>query len=134
MRITNFDGWRSTILTLVACGVLVVAGCGKHGADDDAIADEYLSLWADWAVAIEASDGDCTRMASGLEAVVAKYDRDLPRLRTFGEQTWPEKLKDPAFVEKVTDRIKRTPLSGHALEKCIDDPRVRAVASKSGLS
>lgn len=67
---------------LIVCCVLVFA-CNKRGGDDDAIVEKYLSMWADMGRAIEASEGDCTKMVVGLEVVVAKYERDLATIRAY---------------------------------------------------
>lgn len=119
------------IRTVLVC-ILVVA-CNKHG-DDDTLLDDYLAMWADTARAVEASQGDCTKMVAGLDAVALKYDHDLPRIRAYADNVLPKKLEDPAFANKIADRIKRTGLTGHYLEKCIDDPRLKDVAKKLGAS
>jgi hypothetical protein len=69
-------------------------------------------------------------MRRQLEEVAAKYDRDLPLIRAYAENVLPKKLEDPAFRDKLAERIERAGFKGHFLDKCIDDPRLMELAKK----
>jgi hypothetical protein len=112
------------LLSVLAFG----SACGKGG--DDAKMDKMLTIIEGLSGAVESSDGDCGKMASGVEAVVNKHEDDLKELKSWADDMKKDKEKSKKLMEKYGERMKKAMPGMMGMMKCADDPKMKAMEAK----
>jgi hypothetical protein len=117
-----------TIRNVLICCVLAFApACSKS---PDAMMDKMLDMMEDMGKAVESANGDCGKMATGVESVVNKYQGDLENMKAAAEKMKGDKAKTEEMMKKYGPRIEKVMPAMMGMMKCADDPKMKAVSEK----
>ncbi len=113
---------------VLICAALAVApACSKS---PDAMMDKMLDMMGEMGNAVEASGGDCGKMASGVEDVVKKYEGDLKDMKAMSEKLKGDKAKTEELMKKYGPRMEKVMPQMMGMMKCADDPKMKEVSKR----
>jgi hypothetical protein len=116
------------IRNALICAALAFApGCSKS---PDAMMDKMLDMMEEMGKAVEGANGDCGKMAEGVEGVVKKYEGDLKDMKAMSEKMKGDKAKQEELMKKYGPRMEKVMPAMMGMMKCADDPKMKAVQSK----
>ncbi len=110
---------------LVCCALALAPACSKS----DPI-DKMVGMMEELGSAVDSAGGDCGKMASGVEAVVKKYEGDLKDMKAAAEKMKGDKDKAQELMKKYGPRLQKVMPSMMGMMKCADDPKMKAVSEK----
>jgi hypothetical protein len=116
------------IRNVLICAALTFApGCSKG---PDAMMDKMLDMMEEMGKAVESANGDCAKMADGVDGVVKKYEGDLKDMKAMSEKMKGDKAKQEELMKKYGPRMQKVMPAMMGMMKCADDPKMKAVQSK----
>jgi len=118
------------IRNALICAALAFApGCSKS---PDAMMDKMLDMMEEMGKAVEGANGDCGKMAEGVEGVVKKYEGDLKDMKAMSEKMKgdKDKAKQEEMMKKYGPRMEKVMPAMMGMMKCADDPKMKAVQAK----
>ena len=109
---------------LLLCGALTLSmsACSKK----DPI-EKMVSMMEDLGDAVEKADGDCGKMADGVQSVADKYKGDLESMKEAAKKAKKDKDESKKLMEKYGDRMQKVVPKIMDMMKCADDPKMKAV-------
>jgi hypothetical protein len=116
------------IRNALICAALAFApGCSKS---PDAMMDKMLDMMEEMGKAVESANGDCGKMATGVDGVVKKYEGDLKDMKAMSEKMKGDKAKQEELMKKYGPRMEKVMPAMMGMMKCADDPKMKAVQAK----
>jgi len=116
------------IRNLLLCSALAFgSGCSKS---PDAMMDKMVTMMEDLGKAVDAAGDDCGKMASGVEAVVKKYEGDIKDMKAAAEKLKGDKEQAEKLMKKYGDRMQKVMPKMMGMMKCADDPKMKATSEK----
>ncbi len=114
---------------LICCALALAPACSKSS---DAMMDKMLDMMEDMGKAVEGANGDCGKMATGVEAVMNKYQGDINDMKAYAEKMKGEKDKEKAeaMMKKYGPRLEKVMPQMMGMMKCADDPKMKALNEK----
>lgn len=112
---------------LICVALAFAPGCSKS---PDAMMDKMLDMMEEMGKAVESANGDCAKMADGVEGVVKKYEGDLKEMKAMSEKMKGDKAKQEELMKKYGPRMEKVMPAMMGMMKCADDPKMKAVQSK----
>ncbi len=113
---------------LFVCAALAFApGCKKS---PDAMMDKMLDMMDEMGNAIESANGDCTKMADGVEAVSKKYEGDVKEMKAAAEKMKTDKAAQEEMAKKYGPRMEKAMPKMMGMMKCANDPKMKEVQKK----
>lgn len=114
---------------LICVALAFAPGCSKS---PDAMMDKMLDMMEEMGKAVEGANGDCGKMADGVEGVVKKYEGDLKDMKAMSEKMKgdKDKAKQEEMMKKYGPRMEKVMPAMMGMMKCADDPKMKAVQSK----
>jgi hypothetical protein len=94
--------------------------------------DKMLDMMEDMGKAVEGANGDCGKMATGVETVLNKYQGDIADMKAYAEKMKGEKDKAKAeeMMKKYGPRLEKVMPQMMGMMKCADDPKMKALNEK----
>jgi hypothetical protein len=120
------------IRNVLICAALAVApACSKS---PDAMMDKMVGMMEEMGKTVESANGDCGKMASGLEDITKKYEGDIKEMKAMGDKMKNDKAEQERLMKKYGDRMQKVMPAMMGMAKCADDPKMKEVQSKlSGM-
>jgi len=112
---------------LICCTLALAPACSKSS---DAMMDKMIDMMEEMGTAVDGAGGDCAKMASGVEAVVKKYEGDLKDMKATAEKMKGDKAKAEELMKKYGPRLQKVMPAMMGMVKCADDPKMKAVSAK----
>jgi hypothetical protein len=117
------------IRNVLICTALALApACSKKGPEAEM--DKMMTMMEDIGNAIDASGGDCGKMADGLNGVMDKYKGDIKEMKAAAEKLKADKEKSKELMQKYGERMKKVMPKMMGMMKCADDPKIKALQGK----
>jgi len=117
---------------LLMLALAAVPACSKKGPE--AMMDKMVAMMEDLGAAVDKANGDCSKMADGVQSVVNKYDGDLQDMKSAAEKLKGDKEQAEKLMKKYGDRMQKVMPKMMGMMKCADDPKMKAVSAKlSGM-
>lgn len=116
-----------TLFLSASISLALVAGCHKS---TDSQVEKMVTMMEDLGNAVDKAGGDCSKMASGVESVVNKYDGDLKDMKAAGEKLKGNKEEAQRIQKKYGDRMEKVLPKMMGMMKCADDPKMKALNDK----
>jgi hypothetical protein len=116
------------IRNVLICTALAFApACSKS---PDAMMDKMVGMMEEMGKTVESANGDCGKMASGLEDITKKYEGDLKDMKAMGDKMKNDKAEQERLMKKYGDRMQKVMPAMMGMAKCSDDPKMKAVEEK----
>ncbi|MFT3692677.1 MAG: hypothetical protein QM831_06025 [Kofleriaceae bacterium] len=116
------------IRNVFVCVALALApGCSKS---PDAMMDKMMDMMDELGNAVEGANGDCAKMADGVNAVAKKYEGDMKAMKEMGEKMKGDKAKAEELQKKYGPRMEKAMPKMMGMMKCADDPKMKEVQEK----
>jgi hypothetical protein len=116
------------IRNVLICAALAFApACSKS---PDAMMDKMVGMMEEMGKAVESANGDCGKMASGLEDITKKYEGDIKEMKAMGDKMKNDKAEQERLMKKYGDRMQKVMPAMMGMAKCADYPKMKAVQSK----
>src|SRR5688572_13280592 len=112
---------------LITVTLTLAAGCSKSS---DAMMDKMVSMMEELGNAVDKASGDCGKMASGVEAVVKKYEGSMKDMKAAAEKLKGDKDQAKKIMEKYGDRMSKVMPKMMGMMSCADDPKMKAINEK----
>ncbi len=109
---------------LVCIGLALAPACSKGGDD----AEKMVGMMEQMGNAVESANGDCSKMADAVSAVMNKYD--LAALKASAEKMKGDKAKAEEMMKKYGERMTNVMPKLMGMMKCADDPKMKELESK----
>jgi len=120
-----------TLFVSASLSLALVAGCHKS---TDSQVEKMVTMMEDLGNAVDKAGDDCSKMASGVESVVKKYEGDLKDMKAAGEKLKGNKEEAERIEKKYGDRMQKVLPKMMGMMKCSEDPKMKALNEKlSGL-
>jgi TolA-binding protein len=116
-----------TLFLSASLSLALVAGCHKSA---DSQVEKMVTMMEDLGNAVDKSGDDCTKMASGVESVVKKYEGDLKDMKEASEKLKGNKEEAQRIQKKYGDRMEKVLPKMMGMMKCADDPKMKALNDK----
>ena len=91
---------------------------------------KMVTMMEDLGKAVDSANGDCGKMASGVEAVVKKYEGDIKDMKAAAEKMKGDKEQTEKLMKKYGDRMQKVMPKMMGMMKCADDPKMKAASER----
>jgi hypothetical protein len=114
---------------LLLCTALTLpfTACSKS---PDAMMDTMVSMMEELGNAVDSANGDCGKMADGVQAVANKYEGDMKDMKAAADKMKGDKEQAAKLMKKYGDRMQKVMPKMMGMMKCADDPKMKAVNDK----
>lgn len=103
------------------------SACSKSPDD---MMGKMVTMMEDLGKAVDSANGDCGKMASGVEAVVKKYEGDIKDMKAAAEKLKGDKEQAEKLMKKYGDRMQKVMPKMMGMMKCADDPKMKAASER----
>ena len=116
------------IRNVLICAALAVApACSKS---PDAMMDKMVGMMEEMGKTVESANGDCGKMATGLQDITKKYEGDIKEMKAMGDKMKGDKAEQERLMKKYGDRMQKVMPAMMGMAKCADDPKMKEVQEK----
>jgi hypothetical protein len=114
------------IRTVLLCSLFFATACKSSDP-----MDKMVDMMEEVGDAVDKADGDCGKMADGLESVIKKYEGDLKEMKAAAEKMKKgDKDKAKEMMEKYGPRLEKVMPKMMGMMKCASDPKFKELSTK----
>lgn len=113
---------------VILCAAITL-GLGTACSKKDP-AEKMVTMMEDLGNAVDSANGDCGKMADGVQAVADKYKGDIDSFKALKDKSKTDKDQQKALMDKYGDRIQKVMPKLFGMAKCADDPKMKEVSDR----
>ena len=117
-----------TIRQAMLCAAITL-GLGSACSKKDP-AEKMVTMMEELGNAVDSANGDCGKMADGVQAVADKYKGDIDSFKELKDKSKTDKDQQKALMDKYGDRIQKATPKLMGLMNCANDPKMKAVGDR----